>query len=96
MPPPLTAPRNRAPAFGGGHAPTRESRRLAVMILENQAYTWFSKVIIFGELPVGLGLLFGALTGFAAGGILDTAFMFAGSLSSNPLLRLLEILIVWA
>jgi thiosulfate dehydrogenase [quinone] large subunit len=47
---------------------------------------------------VGLGLLFGALTGFAAAGgiMLNTAFLFAGSLSSNPLLLLLEILLVWA
>jgi thiosulfate dehydrogenase [quinone] large subunit len=68
------------------------------MMLENQAYTWFSKVVIFGELAVGLGLFFGALTGFAAAGglLMNTAFMFAGSLSSNPLLLLLEILVVWA
>jgi thiosulfate dehydrogenase [quinone] large subunit len=68
------------------------------MMLDHQAYTWFNKVVIFGELAVGLGLLFGALTGFAAAGglLMNTAFMFAGSLSSNPLLLLLEILIVWA
>jgi thiosulfate dehydrogenase (quinone) large subunit len=73
-------------------------RNFLQMMIENQAYTWFSKVIIFGELAVGLGLLFGALTGFAAAGgiLMNTAFMFAGSLSSNPLLLLLEILIVWA
>ncbi len=68
------------------------------MMLDNQAYTWFSKVIIAGELAVGLGLLFGALTGFAAAGgiLMNTAFLFAGSLSSNPLLLLLEILLAWA
>src|SRR4029079_14675694 len=38
------------------------------MMLEMQAYTWFSKVVTLGEVAVGLGLLFGALTGFAAAG----------------------------
>ena len=73
-------------------------RNFLQMLLESQAYTWFSKVIVLGELAVGLGLLFGALTGFAAAGgiLMNTAFLFAGSLSSNPLLLLLEILIVWA
>jgi thiosulfate dehydrogenase [quinone] large subunit len=73
-------------------------RNFLQMMLENQWYTWFSKVIIFGELAVGLGLLFGALTGFAAAGglLMNTAYLFAGTLSSNPLLLLLEILIVWA
>jgi thiosulfate dehydrogenase [quinone] large subunit len=47
---------------------------------------------------VGLGLALGALTGFAAlGGILmNASFIIAGSVSSNPLLLLLEILILWA
>ena len=73
-------------------------RNFLQMMLDNQAYTWFSKLIVLGEMAVGLGLLFGALTGFAAAGgiLMNTAFLFAGSLSSNPLLLLLEILIVWA
>ena len=73
-------------------------RNFLQMLLDSQAYTWFSKVVVLGELAVGLGLLFGALTGFAAAGgiLMNTSFMFAGSLSSNPLLLLLEILIVWA
>jgi thiosulfate dehydrogenase [quinone] large subunit len=85
-------------ASGAAPASYEFYRNFLQMMLENQAYTWFSKVIIFGELAVGLGLLFGALTGFAAAGgiLMNTAFMFAGSLSSNPLLLLLEILIVWA
>jgi thiosulfate dehydrogenase [quinone] large subunit len=91
--------RSVTPAASGAAPASYEFyRNFLQMMLENQAYTWFSKVIIFGELAVGLGLLFGALTGFAAAGgiLMNTAFMFAGSLSSNPLLLLLEILIVWA
>jgi thiosulfate dehydrogenase (quinone) large subunit len=91
--------RSVTPAASGAAPASYEFYRgFLQMMLENQAYTWFSKVIIFGELAVGLGLLFGALTGFAAAGglLMNTAFLFAGSLSSNPLLLLLEILIVWA
>jgi thiosulfate dehydrogenase [quinone] large subunit len=91
--------RSVTPAASGGAAPASYEfyRNFLQMLLDNQAYTWFSKVIIFGELAVGLGLLFGVLTGFAAAGgiLMNTSFMFAGSLSSNPLLLLLEILIVW-
>jgi thiosulfate dehydrogenase [quinone] large subunit len=91
--------RSVTPAASGAAPVSYEFyRNFLQMMLDNQAYTWFSKIIIFGELAVGLGLLFGALTGFAAAGgiVMNTAFMFAGSLSSNPLLLLLEILIVWA
>ena len=85
-------------ASGAAPASYEFYRNFLQMLLDHQAYTWFSKVIIFGELAVGLGLLFGALTGLAAAGgiLMNTSFMFAGSLSSNPLLLLLEILIVWA
>jgi thiosulfate dehydrogenase [quinone] large subunit len=57
-------------------------------LLDNQAYTWFGKVITFGELAVGLGLIFGALVGVAAvGGLLmNMSFLLSGSTSSNPIL----------
>jgi thiosulfate dehydrogenase [quinone] large subunit len=91
--------RSVTPAASGAAPASYEFyRNFLQMLLESQAYTWFSKVIVLGELAVGLGLLFGAFTGFAAAGgiLMNTSFLFAGSLSSNPLLLLLEILIVWA
>jgi thiosulfate dehydrogenase [quinone] large subunit len=91
--------RSVTPAASGAAPASYEFyRNFLQLLLDAHAYTWFSKVIIFGELAVGLGLLFGAFTGFAAAGgiLMNTSFMFAGSLSSNPLLLLLEILIVWA
>jgi thiosulfate dehydrogenase [quinone] large subunit len=91
--------RSVTPAASGAAPASYEFyRNFLQLLLDTHAYTWFSKVIIFGELAVGLGLLFGALTGFAAAGgiLMNTSFMFAGSLSSNPLLLLLEIVIVWA
>ncbi len=48
----------------------------------------------FGELAVGVALILGLLTGVAAffGLLMNFAYLFAGTLSSNPLLGLLLIL----
>jgi len=50
--------------------------------------SWFAWVITFGEIAVGLGLLFGALTGVAAffGALMNMSFLLAGSASTNPVL----------
>lgn len=67
-------------------------------MLDQGWYTWFSKVIVFGELLIGLGLILGALTGIAAfsGALLNMSFMLAGTVSTNPVLFTLSILIVLA
>jgi thiosulfate dehydrogenase [quinone] large subunit len=67
-------------------------------LLDAQAYTWFGKVITFGELAVGLGMIFGALVGVAAvGGILmNMSFLLSGSTSSNPILLVAAFLIILA
>lgn len=48
----------------------------------------FSYMVVFGEIAVGLGLILGLLTGIAAffGGLMNVTFLFAGTVSSNPLL----------
>jgi thiosulfate dehydrogenase [quinone] large subunit len=50
--------------------------------------SWFAWVITFGEIAVGLGLLFGALTGIAAffGALMNMSFLLAGSASTNPVM----------
>jgi thiosulfate dehydrogenase [quinone] large subunit len=57
------------------------------------AQTWMGWVIPLGELAVGLGLLFGALTGFAAffGALMNMSFLLAGSASSNPIMFTLAV-----
>ena len=57
-------------------------------LLDNNAYTWFSYLIVLGEIGVGLGLIFGVLTGFAAffGALMNMSFLLAGSASVNPVL----------
>ncbi len=58
------------------------------LLLNNGAESWFSWLIVFGELLVGIGLIVGALTGIAAffGALMNMSFLLAGSASSNPVL----------
>jgi thiosulfate dehydrogenase [quinone] large subunit len=57
-------------------------------MLATGAYTWFAKVIVFGELAIGIALILGAFTGIAAfgGGFLNWNFVMAGTASTNALL----------
>ena len=63
-------------------------RSFIEFLVNSEAHTWFSKVIIFGELAVALGLILGAFTGIAAfsGGLMNRSFIMAGSASTNGLL----------
>lgn len=56
------------------------------LVIPNAA-VW-SYLITIGETAVGLGLIFGCLTGFAAffGGMMNANYLLAGTVSSNPLL----------
>jgi thiosulfate dehydrogenase [quinone] large subunit len=67
-------------------------------LLDNHAYTWFAPLIAFGEMAVGLGLLVGLLTGFAAffGAMMNMSFLLAGSASVNPVLFTLAIGLILA
>ncbi len=58
----------------------------------------FAYVITFGEVLVGLGLLVGALTGIAAffGLLMNLNYLLAGTVSTNPLLGVLAVLVVLA
>jgi thiosulfate dehydrogenase [quinone] large subunit len=63
------------------------------ILINNRAQSWFAYLIVFGEIAVGLGLIFGVLTGIAAffGGTMNMSFLLAGSASSNPVLFALGI-----
>ncbi len=59
---------------------------------------FWSYLITFGELAVGLGLIVGCLTGIAAffGLVMNFNFLLAGSVSTNPILGFLAIFLVLA
>lgn len=73
-------------------------------------YAWFlqntvlpyvniwSHAVAFGELFVGLGLMFGALTFLAAffGFFMNLNYLLAGTISSNPILLILALLVMLA
>ncbi len=73
-----------------GHAPITFEwwRGFLQALIDNNAAPWFSWLIILGEIGIGLGLLFGVLTGFAAffGLVMNMSFMLSGSASVNPVL----------
>jgi thiosulfate dehydrogenase [quinone] large subunit len=85
------------PATGSPPIAYPAYRAILQYMLDHGWYTWFSKVIIAGELLVGLGILLGGLTAIAAcfGLLLNFSFMYAGSASSNPTLIILEALIIY-
>jgi thiosulfate dehydrogenase (quinone) large subunit len=58
----------------------------------------FSYLVTFGEILVGVALILGLLTGFAAffGGFMNASYLFAGTVSTNPLLLLLAIMLILA
>jgi len=62
-------------------------------LLNNDAYTWFAPLIVVGEIAVGIGLLLGILTGFAAffGAFMNMSFLLAGSASTNPVMFTLAV-----
>lgn len=57
-----------------------------------------SYLVAFGEVIIGIALILGLLTGAAAffGGLMNVAFLFAGTLSTNPLLFVLATWLVLA
>ncbi len=67
-------------------------------MLDSGAYTWFAKIIVTGEILIGVGLILGIFTGIAAffGGFLNWNFMMAGSASTNPVLFTISILLILA
>jgi thiosulfate dehydrogenase (quinone) large subunit len=70
---------------------------LQVLVDTNSA-GWFSYVIVFGELAVGIGLILGAFTGLAAAGglLMNMAFLLAGTTSTNPVLAILGVFLILA
>lgn len=67
-------------------------------LVDTNSAGWFSYVIVFGEMAVGIGLILGAFVGVAAAGglVMNMAFMLAGTTSTNPVLAILGVLLILA
>lgn len=68
-------------------------RDFITVLLDGGHEGWFALLITFGEMAVGIGLIFGILTGLAAffGALMNMSFLLAGSGSSNPVMFTLAI-----
>lgn len=73
-------------------------RNFIQMLLDAQAWTWFAKLVVYGELIVGIALVLGAFTGIAAffGAFMNWNFIMAGSASTNPLFLVIAIGLILA
>ena len=73
-------------------------RNFIQSLLDAEAYTWFSPLVAYGELIIGVALILGVFTGIAAffGGFMNWNFMMAGSASSNPMLFVVAIGLIMA
>lgn len=87
-----------APTTSAGPITYDWYRNFLQYMLDQGWYTWFGKLIVAGELLVGVGILVGGLVGIAAfcGALLNMSFMLAGSASTNPILFTLAILLMLA
>jgi thiosulfate dehydrogenase [quinone] large subunit len=74
-------------------------REFITILLEGGHESWFSYLIVFGEILVGIGLIVGALTGIAAffGALMNMSFLLAGTASTNPVLftAAIGIMLAW-
>jgi thiosulfate dehydrogenase [quinone] large subunit len=73
-------------------------RSFIQFLVDSGSHPWFAKLIVFGELAVGLGLIVGALVGIAAffGALMNMSFLMAGTVSTNPVLFFAGILLILA
>ena len=73
-------------------------RSFIQFMLDTQSYTWFAKLVVAGELLIGVALIIGAFTGIATffGGFMNWNFMMAGSASTNPLLFAAAVVLILA
>ena len=62
-------------------------------LLDTQSYTWFAKLVAYGEVLIGIGLIVGAFVGIAAffGALMNWNFIMAGSASTNGFLLILAV-----
>ena len=73
-------------------------RDFIAFLLETGSYSWFAKVIVYGEILVGVALILGAVVGISAffGALMNWNFIMAGAASTNGLLFVLAILLMLA
>lgn len=67
-------------------------------LLEGGHHTWFAKLVVFGEMAIGIALIVGAFVGIAAffGVFMNWHFVMAGTASTNAMLMAVGIVLILA
>jgi thiosulfate dehydrogenase (quinone) large subunit len=73
-------------------------RSFLTFLLETESYTWFAKLVVYGEILVGVALVVGAFVGISAffGAFMNWNFMMAGTASTNPMLLVAALALIFA
>jgi thiosulfate dehydrogenase (quinone) large subunit len=73
-------------------------RSFLTFLLNTESYTWFAKLIVAGEILIGVALVVGAFVGIAAffGAVMNWNFIMAGSASTNGMMLIVAILLILA
>ncbi len=68
------------------------------VLIASGSYTWMAKLVAVGETLVGIALILGAFTGFAAffGGFMNFNYLMAGTVSVNPMFLVLAVTLILA
>lgn len=67
-------------------------------LYEAEAWPWFSKLVTYGELLVGIALVLGVFTGIVAfvGAFMSLNFLMAGAIGLNPIMFVVAMAIIMA
>jgi thiosulfate dehydrogenase [quinone] large subunit len=73
-------------------------RSFLQFMLDQEAYTWFAKLVAYGEFLIGVALIVGAFVGIAAffGAFLNWNFIMAGAASTNGMLFAIAVALMLA
>src|SRR6266508_3703905 len=73
-------------------------RSFLQFMLDQQAYTWFAKLVAYGEFLIGVALIVGAFVGIAAffGAFMNWNFIMAGAASTNGMLFVIAVVLMLA
>jgi thiosulfate dehydrogenase [quinone] large subunit len=68
------------------------------MLISSGSYVWMAKLVAVGEALVGIALILGMFTGFAAffGGFMNFNYLMAGTVSVNPVFMILAVTLILA
>lgn len=67
-------------------------------LISSGSYVWMAKLVGVGELLVGIALILGMFTGFAAlfGGFMNWNYLMAGTVSVNPMFLVISVTLILA